>query len=145
MEYSRQHTRSAAGDRLRFTCVVFRYRRGDNTLLVYILKSIVSKVYNHNLRIYNRYGYSQVIVETECGRLKGKKGRHKYNLMNAKIYRHRFSTDCFSDYFNNLASKTKVGLNDYLEYATERATVDELKQQNSYFIGALYKDKKEEE
>ena len=123
----------------------FRFRRGDNTLLVYILKTIVSKIYNHNMKIYNRYGYSQVVVETENGRMKGKKDRHKYNLMNAKIYRHRFSTDCFSDYFNSLASKTKIGLNDYIEYATERATVDELKQQNSYFINALYKDNKEVE
>ena len=41
----------------------------------------------------------------------------------------RFSTDCFSDYFNELAKKSKVGLNDYLEYATEKASVEELKAQ----------------
>lgn len=33
-----------------------------------------------------------------------------------------------------------MGLNDYLEYETEKATVEELKMQNSYFINALYKD-----
>lgn len=33
-----------------------------------------------------------------------------------------------------------MGLNDYLEYATEKASVDELRAQNSYFIRALYKD-----
>ena len=60
--------------------------------------------------------------------------------MNKKIYARRFSTDCFSDYFNELAKKTKVGLNDYVEYVSEKATVDELKMQNSYFIEALYKN-----
>ena len=60
--------------------------------------------------------------------------------MNKKIYSKRFSTDCFSDYFNELAKNTKIGLNDYMEYATEKATIAELKTQNSYFINALYKD-----
>ena len=60
--------------------------------------------------------------------------------MNKKIYARRFSTDCFSDYFNELAQKGGTGLNDYLEYATEKATVEELKMQNSYFINALYKE-----
>ena len=36
--------------------------------------------------------------------------------------------------------KSDVGLNDYLEYATERASVAELKEQNSYFVNALYKE-----
>ena len=39
-----------------------------------------------------------------------------------------------------MAKKTKIGLNDYLEYAGEKATVAELKMQNSYFIDALYKN-----
>lgn len=60
--------------------------------------------------------------------------------MNAKIYANRFSTDCFSDYFNDMAKKSKVGLMDYIEYATEKASVEELKSQNSYFMNALYKD-----
>ena len=39
-----------------------------------------------------------------------------------------------------MARKTIVGLNDYLEYETEKATVEELREQNSYFINALYKE-----
>ena len=70
----------------------------------------------------------------------GKIEKKKYFVMNKKIYARRFSTDCFSDYFNELAKKTKVGLNDYVEYVSEKATVDELKMQNSYFIEALYKN-----
>ena len=64
--------------------------------------------------------------------------KKKYFLMNKKIYSQRFSTDCFSDYFNDLGKKTSIGLDDYYEYQTERATIDELKLQNSYFINSLY-------
>lgn len=34
--------------------------------------------------------------------------------MNKKIYSQRFSTDCFSDYFNELAKGTHIGMNDYI-------------------------------
>ena len=118
----------------------FRYRRGDNTLLVHILKCVTSWLYKRNLKIYNQYGYSVSFIEKERGTMDGKIEKKRYYIMNKKIYAKRFSTDCFSDYFNDLAKKTKVGLNDYLEYETERATVAELKMQNSYFINALYKD-----
>ena len=118
----------------------FRYRRGDNTLLVYLLKSVTAWIWKRNAKIYNRYGYSIVKVEKERGTMDGKVENKRYFLMNYKIYRNRFTTDCFSDYFNDLASKTNVGLSDYLEYATEKASVAELKAQNSYFINGLYRD-----
>ena len=116
----------------------FRFRRGDNTLLVYLLKGITSWLWKRNARIYNRYGYSVLKVEKERGTMDGKREKKKYYLMNAKIYAKRFSTDCFSDYFNELAKKSKTGLMDCIEYATEKATVAELKRQNSYFINSLY-------
>ena len=118
----------------------FRFRRGDNTLLVYVLKKITSFLFKRNARIYNKYGYSISRIEKERGTMDGKIEKKKYFVMNKKIYARRFSTDCFSDYFNELAKKTKVGLNDYVEYVSEKATVDELKMQNSYFIEALYKN-----
>ena len=116
----------------------FRFRRGDNTLLVHILKSVVAWLWRRNLRIYNRFGYSVLKIEKERGTMDGKTENKKYYLMNAKIYAKRFSTDCFSDYFNDLARRSHVGLMDYLEYATEKASVAELRAQNSYFINLLY-------
>ena len=118
----------------------FRYRRGDNTLLIHVLKSITAWLYQKNVKVYNKYGYSISHIEKERGTMDGKIEKKKYYLMNKKIYASRFSTDCFSDYFNDMAKKTKIGLEDYLEYETERATVAELKLQNSYFINALYKN-----
>ena len=116
----------------------FRFRRGDNTLLVHILKSITAWLWRRNLRIYNRFGYSILKIEKERGTMDGKTENKKYYLMNAKIYAKRFSTDCFCDYFNDMAKRSKTGLMDYIEYVTEKATVDELKMQNSYFINSLY-------
>lgn len=118
----------------------FRYRRGDNTLLVHILKSVTTWLWKRNARIYNKYGYSIVKIEKERGTMDGKPENKKYFLMNYKIYSNRFTTDCFSDYFNDLASRTNVGLMDYIEYATEKASVEELKAQNSYFVNGLYRD-----
>ena len=116
----------------------FRHRRGDNTLLVHILKTVTSWLYKRNAKIYNRFGYSVSAIEKERGTMDGKPEKKKYYVMNKKIYARRFSTDCFSDYFNEMARNSKVGLNDYMEYATEKATVEELKLQNSYFINTLY-------
>ena len=118
----------------------FRFRRGDNALLVYMLKTITAKLWNRYITIRNKYGYSILTVSKQAGTMDGKSKRKKYYLMNRKIYSRRFTTDCFSDYFNEQAKKSSVGLNDYIEYATEKASVAELKAQNSYFINGLYRD-----
>ena len=109
-----------------------------NTLLVHILKSITAWLWRRDLRMHNKYGYCILKIEKERGTMDGKVENKKYFLMNQKIYARRFATDCFSDYFNDMASKSGTGLADYREYVTERASVDELKAQNSYFIRALY-------
>jgi hypothetical protein len=116
----------------------FRHIRGDNTLFVYLLKCIVSKIWARNERIYNRFGYSVLSIEKERGTQDSKPEKKRYYLANYKIYRERFTTDCFSDYFNELAEKSGVGLMDYRAYASVKASVEELKLQNSYFIRDLY-------
>ncbi len=118
----------------------FRFARGDNTLLVHILKSITAWLHKRRERVYNRYGYSILGIEKERGTLEGKIDRKKYYLMNGKIYADRFSTDCFSDYFNDMALKSGTGIINYPEYAGTKATVEELKRQNSYFMNSLYTD-----
>ena len=118
----------------------FRFNRGDNTLFIHLLKKLTAFIYKRNIRIYNTFGYSISNIEKERGTMDGKAEKKKYYIMNKKIYSQRFSTDCFSDYFNDMARKTNIGLQDYVEYQTEKATVNELKMQNSYFINALYKN-----
>ena len=117
-----------------------RFLRGDNTLLVHIFKSIAAFAFKLQLRIYNKYGYSVAFIEKERGTMDGDREEKQYYVLNKKIYSDRFSTDCFSDYFNDRARKTTIGLDDYEEYMTTKASVEELKKQNSYFINSLYKD-----
>lgn len=74
------------------------------------------------------------------GTMDGRTEKKRYYLMSKKIYSRRFSTDCFSDYFDDMARQAPVGLDGYLEYATEKASVEELKSQHSYFIDSLYRD-----
>ena len=57
--------------------------------------------------------------------------------MSKKIYSKRFSTDCFSDFFTQKALKSNFGLNDLPEYQSEKATFEELQEQNSYFMNDL--------
>ena len=83
----------------------FRHKRGDNTLLVHILKCLVSKIWAHNERIYNRFGYSVLNIEKERGTQVSKPEKKRYYLANYKIYRERFTTDCFSDYFQRFGRK----------------------------------------
>jgi hypothetical protein len=116
----------------------FRHRRGDNTLLIYLLKTVTAFLWRRNLRLNNQFGYCVLHIEKARGTMDGKAEKKKYFLMNRKIYARRFSTDCFSDYFSDLAQKSTVGLQDYIAYANEKATVEELKLQNSYFINSLY-------
>jgi hypothetical protein len=119
---------------------MMRYIRGDTTLLIYILKIFTAWLYQRNAKIYNRFGYCLTHVAKEQGTMDGDVEKKKYYVINKKIYSRRFTTDCFSDYFNEMAKKSNMGLNDYMEYATEKASVEELKMQNSYFINALYKN-----
>lgn len=115
----------------------YRFVRSDNTLPMYLLKAITAKIHHYYTRIYNRFGYCRLRVQVESGTQDGMLDENKYYIMSKKIYSKRFSTDCFSDFFTEKALRSPVGIDDLREYATEKATFDELRAQNSYFINDL--------
>lgn len=119
----------------------YRFNRADNTLLLHLIKSVSGKVYNYNKRIHNTFDFCELALQTEKGVMDGAFDERKYYLSTKKIYSKRFSTDCFSEYFAEKAMLSPIGLNDLIEYATERATFEELKSQNSYFINDLLNTK----
>lgn len=123
----------------------YRYNRGDNTLLMYLLKGLTAKMRDYYTGINNRFGYCVATVDVESGTLDGKTEANKYYLMSKKIYSKRFSTDCFSDFFTVKALRSPVGINDLNEYATEKATFGELAEQNSYFVNDLLNGLKNDE
>jgi hypothetical protein len=115
----------------------FRFNRGDNILFVYLFKKIAAALNNYYRRIYNRFSYCVLDIETERGTMNGARGKHCYYLATKKIYARRFATDAFSDYFARKAIRSPVGIRELDEYATERASLAELRKQNSYFIDDL--------
>lgn len=115
----------------------YRYARADNTLPLYLLKGFTARLQAYYKRIYNRFGYCKLSVEVESGTQNGQAEENAYYLMSKKIYSKRFSTDCFSDFFTAKALRSLVGIDDLSEYATEKATFDELSMQNSYFVNDL--------
>lgn len=112
----------------------YRYKRGDNTLFMHLLKGLVSKLNRYYTRIYNRFGYRRLKVEVERGTQDGAVEKHNYYLANIKIYSQRFSTDCFNDFFTQKALRSSVGINDMPSYESECATINELSEQHSYFV-----------
>lgn len=123
----------------KFAGLYYRYRfvRSDNTLPMYLLKAVTAKIHYYYTGIYNRFGFCTLRVQVESGTQDGQLDENKYFLMSKKIYSKRFSTDCFSDFFTEKALRSPVGIDDLREYATEKATFDELQAQNSYFINDL--------
>ena len=115
----------------------YRYVRGDNTLVMHVLKKAASKLQNYYSNTYNLFGYSKMKIQVESGTLDGEIIDKSYYLDNKRIYSDRFSTDCFSGFFETKALRSKIGIDDLEEYKTSKATLDELKKQNSYFIAEL--------
>lgn len=131
----------------KFADIYYRYRyvRADNTLLLYLLKTVTAKMHNYYKRIHNTYDYCPLRVQIESGTQDGQLEANKYYLMSKKIYSKRFSTDCFSDYFSEKSLRSPFGINDLNEYQTERATIRELDKQHSYFISDLSRGLKVED
>lgn len=121
-----------------------RYRRGDNTLKMFIYKQIISKLYSYRLGVYNTFGYYKLDVSVEKGTQDGATKSKKYYLSTKKIYAKRFSTDCYNDIFTEKALRSSVGLADVPEYQGVKATLEELMLQNSYFFNDLLKIKNNE-
>ena len=127
------------------TYSTYRFHHGDTTLSMYLLKSIVAPFHRRHVRLYNRFGFMKVDLSVEKGTQDGMLKESNYFLMPKKIYARRFSTDAFAEYFNEKALRSKLGLEDLPSYATEKATMDELAEQNSYWINDLMKIKNKEE
>ena len=117
----------------------YRFNRGDKTLAMHILKTLASKLTNYYVGIYNRFGFVRLDIQVESGTQDGEIDDKEYFLSSKKIYSKRFSTDCFSDFFSEKALRSPVGLDDLREYTTEKASMNELEAQNSYFVNDLTK------
>ena len=114
-----------------------RNERGDNLLIIYILKKFIFSIYNYYTKIYNSFGFYELDLDVEKGTLDGIKDSKKYYLNFKKIYSKRFSTDCFSDFFHSKSIKSTIGLNDLESFKSIKATYEEMELENSYFFNDL--------
>lgn len=117
----------------------YRFNRGDNTLLMYCIKKIGAAVHRSYSGIYNRFSYHVRYLTIEDGATGRPTKRARYFLSTKKIYSDRFSTDAYGDIFADGLKSCKVGLDKLPEYAGVKATEDELKKQNSYFVNEIVK------
>ena len=115
----------------------YRFIRADNTLVMYLLKKLASKFECYYQNTYNLFGYKKQILGVENGTLDGDISEKVYYLDFKRIYADRYSTDCYAGFFESKALRSKLGIDDFETYRTTRATMDELKMQNSYFVADL--------
>lgn len=117
----------------------YRYNRSDNTLFMYLYKTVVAKLGHYSERMNNLFGCQTLTLELESGRQDGKVKECRYYRMPKKIYSKRFSTDCLSGIFEARAEYNRVSIEDLKEYADIMATNEELELQNSHFQSDLKK------
>lgn len=115
----------------------YRFNRSDNTLLMYLFKGVFSRFYNWYKGIYNTFGCYCLNLNVQRGTLDEDPESACYYISTKKAYGRVFATDCHGDFFLKKAMEAEFGIVDVPEYESERATLDELKQQNSYFIRDL--------
>ncbi|MDE6201549.1 MAG: hypothetical protein K2M47_06720 [Clostridiales bacterium] len=113
--------------------ISYRYVRADNTLLLYLFKSITAKLTHYHDGMYNLFGSQTLALQVERGSREGEFMSRKYYRMPKKIYSKRYATDCLSGIFENRAAANYVGIDDLAEYADIMATPVELAAQNSHF------------
>ena len=117
----------------------YRFNRADNTLPMYLYHGFAAALNKYHKGIYNTFGHYKLKIQVEKGTMDEKAKDCKYYLMSKKIYSRRFSTDCFSDFFNEKALRSSIGLDDLDEFAREKASFEEMMKENSYFFNDLTK------
>lgn len=111
----------------------YRFSRGDNTLLMYLIKNVIAKFDNYCERTENLFGCQVLRMRIERGFEDCEKKDSKYFMQSKKWRAKRYSTDCLSGIFENRAELNYVGIDDLAEYADIMAMNAELLMQNSHF------------
>ena len=117
----------------------YRYNRSDGTLFKYMLHHLVAKFNAYYTRKYNTFGYKVLNIGVEKGVRDGNIELHPYYISRHKTFGKRFSSDCFRNVLAVRALKARQALIDMPTYKDICADMDELRQQNSYFINDLDK------
>ena len=85
----------------------FRFKRGDNTLLIYVLKKIAAWLYKYNAVNYNLYGYSVLKIEKERGTQDGKKKKKSIIYVTERFITEGFRQTVFRTISTNRLGKQR--------------------------------------
>lgn len=114
---------------------LFRYLRGDNTLFMYLFKKLYSVIFNHYWRVFNEFSYYVATVrvtDSQDGEVLEK--AYKLCIPSIVVYAEVFASDSYNGYYSAKARRSNIGLGQIPMYKGIRPTLEELQQQNSYFI-----------
>lgn len=114
---------------------LFRHARGDNTLLMYLLKKLYSGIFNHYWRVFNEFSYyiaTVRVTDSQDGEVLEK--AYKLGISSLVVYAEVFASDSYNGYYSAKARRSSIGLGQIPMYKGIRPTFEELQQQNSYFI-----------
>lgn len=123
----------------------YREARGDESIVINVMKGFVSLFSNYYRYMYNKYGYYVLEIKTEAGITYGdgetlsEPSVHEYYLSLKKIYSNRYSTDCYQQFFAKRELDCAFGINDYPSYEGIKMSYDEMQAQHDYFIMELMK------
>ena len=87
--------------------------------------------------MYNIFGFDVLKLDVTNGRQDAEHYKKEYYILRKKDFAKRYCTDSHSDFYRESALSSKTGLIDYPAYSSEKASLEELERQNSYFIKDL--------
>lgn len=125
-------------DKFQQRYVQYRYKHGNNTLLMHLYKGLCAGLYNYRRRVYNQFGYFSQIIRVCDGTDLDDFTDKQYYIMYAKDYCDRFASDAYSDFYVTKSLNSNYGLVDVPSYQKTKASVDEFAQQHSYFMNDLF-------
>lgn len=117
--------------------------RCDQTLFVYLIDNLVTKINNHYDKIHGLFGMQTLTLEIEDGTLEGETTREYWRSMSIFDLSERYSSDCLKGVFKSDKPNEKH-IDDYVMYEGIMPTPEELGMQHSYFYNGVSKMKESE-
>ncbi|MBR1746752.1 MAG: hypothetical protein IJ735_00900 [Clostridia bacterium] len=116
-----------------------RFNKGNNTLLYYVLHTIIATYESYYDRRINTFGYELMTISVQDGNKQNEKVMHAYYISNKKDLSKRYPTDAFGDVLAVRGRRAIQSVDEADSYTNERASVKEFEQQNSYMYPRLFK------
>ena len=82
----------------------------------------------------------QLEIEITRGKIDAEPEKGKYFLSTKKMFSNRYNTACFQELFGARSLRSGIGIDDYAEFESTTASVEELESMHQYFTKEIFKD-----